>query len=104
MQVKPGWQSAGAAQVVAQAVPRQKYGAQGRVAAGWQTPRPLQVRATFSAVVLAQLVGAQVAVFGCKRQAPAPLQPPARPQVVAASAGHCVRGSWPAGTATQVPA
>jgi hypothetical protein len=40
---------------------------------------------------------------GCRRQAPAPLQPPARPQVCGPSAGHSPPGSWPPGIGVQVP-
>ena len=85
---KPGWHWALSVQLVGQPAPLQKYGAQVRVPAGWHTPRPLQVRAVFSVKVLAQVAAPQFVSIGCSRQAPAPLQPPARPQVVAASAGH----------------
>src|SRR5688572_18211276 len=39
----------------------------------------------------------------CSRQAPAPSQPPARPQGAARSAGHSVLGSWASGTGVQLP-
>jgi hypothetical protein len=50
-----------------------------------------------------QLLDAQTVLAGCSRQAPLPLQPPTRPQVVAACAGQTARGSAPLGTALQVP-
>jgi hypothetical protein len=52
---------------------------------------------------LAQVEAPQPVPIGCRRQAPAPLQPPARPQVAAASAAHWLRGSIPDGTRVQVP-
>ena len=72
------------------------------MAGGTQVPRPLQVAAGVS-VVPVQLVARQVVPIGCSRQAPAPSQPPARPQVDAGCIAHWLRGSWPDGTATQVP-
>jgi hypothetical protein len=60
------------------------------------------VRAGVSVLPL-QLLATQTVVVGCRRQAPLPLQPPARPQVAAAWAGQVLRGSCPLGTAVQVP-
>jgi hypothetical protein len=100
---KPGWHWALSVQLVGQPPPLQKYGAQVRPVGGWHTPRPLQVRALVSVNALAQLEAAQVVFIGCNVQAPAPLQPPARPQVVGASATHWLRGSMPAGTMVHVP-
>ena len=104
MQLKPGAQSAESVQLEAQAVAPHRYGAQARIApAAPHTPRPLQVRAGVS-VLTAQLEPTQTVFIGCRRQAPVPLHPPARPQVSAPWAGHWLRGSWALATGPQVPA
>ena len=59
--------------------------------------------ALISLRALAQLLAAQMVPAGWRRQPPVPSHPPARPQLLAASARHCLRGSWPVGTSVQVP-
>jgi hypothetical protein len=66
------------------------------------TPAPLQVLPAVS-VDPVQVWAPQVVPLACSRQPPLPLQPPARPQLVAASAGHSFWGSWPDGMGVQVP-
>jgi hypothetical protein len=88
-------------QLVPQAVPLHRKLPQLLVAPGWHVP-PLQVPAPVW-VEPEQLAALHTVVLGCSRQAPRPSQPPTRPQVDAAWAGHSPPGSWPSGTGEQVP-
>jgi hypothetical protein len=72
------------------------------VVAALQAPPPSQVRAALSVEVV-QLWGAHCVPVAKKRQAPLPSQLPSKPQLVEAAAVHSFAGSWPAGTAAQVP-
>jgi hypothetical protein len=99
----PDWHPLVLLQLVPQAAPLQRYGEQVRTKEIWQTPRPLQTRGPVSTAPL-QLAAWQETPAGCRRQAPSPLQPPARPQVAGASAGHSFWGSCPLEIGVQVPA
>ena len=68
------------------------------------TPAPSHVRGEVS-VEPVQLAAPQTVPATCCRQAPAPLQVPSFPQVVAAAATHWVArvGGWPAGMGEQAP-
>jgi hypothetical protein len=97
-------QSALVVQVVRQAVGPQAYGLHVvLLPAAWQVPAPLQTRAAV-AIPLAQAAPTQTVPLAYRRQAPAPLQLPSFMHVAAPASVHWFSGSWPAGTAVQVPA
>jgi hypothetical protein len=75
------------------------------VIGGRQAPFPSQVRASVAVVVPVGHDGSAHCVpAACSWQLPAPLQKPVLPQLVAAWAGHCPRGSIPSsGTGVHVP-
>src|SRR5262245_19438636 len=75
---------------------------QGCEVAGRQTPLPSQVRAEY------ELVPKQDGAWhsfpsGCRRQALLPSQVPSCLHAETGSSEHSLSGSWPAGTAVQVP-
>jgi hypothetical protein len=94
-------QSALVAQVVLQAPLPQTYGAQELVVFA-QVPLPSQDAAGVNADPV-QAAAAQPVPAAYFWQAPLPLQSPLRPQVAMPASAHWASGSWPAGTATQVP-
>jgi len=95
-------QSPSTVQVVRQAPEPHANGSHIDVAAAWQVPVPLQVRADVS-VEPVQLAAAHWVPAAYSRQAPPPLQVPSWPQVPAPASVHWFRGSVPFGTFEQVP-
>ena len=89
-------------QLLPQLVPLHRYVPQSRFCPGTHTPDPLQVGPAVSVAPLHVWLPQLVPVV-CSRQPPVPLHPPARPQVVAASAGHSFWGSCPPGMGVQLP-
>jgi hypothetical protein len=69
-----------------------------------QTPAPSHARADVNVEPL-QLAAAHEVPMTYLRHAPAPLQVPSLPHVVAAAIGHCdaTSGGWPVGIGEQVP-
>ena len=65
-------------------------------------PAPSQVRAGVNMVPV-HVDATQVVPIACRRQPPLPLQNPSVPQLSAPWSAHWFSGSWPAGTAEQVP-
>jgi hypothetical protein len=106
LQTFPGAQSPSLPQTATQAEPLQANGAQLWVLADWQTPAPLQVRASVAVVVpVGQVDAAHWVPAAYSWQAPLPSQNPVVPQVAAAWGTHWLAGSVPpAATAVQVPA
>jgi hypothetical protein len=94
-------QSALVAQVVLQALVPQTYGAH-ELEVFAQVPLPSHDAAGVK-VEPVQAAVAQPVPAAYFWQAPLPLQRPFKPQVVAPASAHWASGSWPAGTATQVP-
>ncbi|HEY2595773.1 MAG TPA: hypothetical protein VGK33_17920, partial [Chloroflexota bacterium] len=94
-------QSALDAQVVLQALLPQRYGAH-ELEVFVQVPLPSHDAAGVK-IDPVQAAAAQPVPAAYFWQAPLPLQSPLRPQVVAPASAHWASGSWPAGTATQVP-
>jgi hypothetical protein len=68
----------------------------------WHVPVPLQVRAGVSVDPVHADATHTVPVM-CSRQAPAPLQLPSLPHVIAAVGPQWSSGSWPACTLVHVP-
>jgi hypothetical protein len=103
-QVKPVSQSLAVVQRVRQVVPPQRKGVHERLrpVPATHMPVPLHVPPAISRVPVQVRVPHAVPA-GWKRQAPAPSQPPARPQVEAAWATHSWWGSWPEGAGAQRP-
>jgi hypothetical protein len=99
-------QSASAVQVVRQAAPAAShlYFPHGPVVAAPQTPAPSHARDDVN-VDPVQLAAAHDVPMTYFRQAPAPLQVPSLPQVVAAAIGHCVAtsGGCPVAIGEHVP-
>jgi hypothetical protein len=96
------WHWAALVQLVPQLVPLHRKPGQVRVAPAVQLPAPLQVLAAVSVDPL-QLAAPQPVPLGWTLHAPRPSQPPERPQVLAACAGHSPPGSMPSGIEVQVP-
>jgi hypothetical protein len=82
MQVKGATQWASVVHVVRHAVPPQAYGSHIDVVAAWQVPVPLHDRDDVS-VEPVQLSAPHCVPVPYRRQPPAPLQVPSRPQVIA---------------------
>jgi len=106
LQILGTTQSALAVQLVLQApvTSSQAYFPHEVVVAAAQLPAPSQSRGEL-AVEPVQLALAHCVPLMCLRQAPAPLQVPSLPHVVAAAAGHCAAtsGGSPAAIGEHVP-
>jgi hypothetical protein len=101
LQKKPPWQGLVSEQVVSQTPATQRVG-QGSEMAARHTPLPSQVRAEYELVPKHD--GAWHSVpSGCTRQALFPSQVPSCLHAETGSSEHSLSGSWPAGTAVQVP-
>ena len=97
------WHWAVLLQLMPQAAPLHRKPGQVRVPPAVQLPAPLQLEAAVS-VKPVQLALPQLVPLGNSLHAPLPLQPPERPQLLEACAGHSPPGSMPSGIGVQVPA
>jgi hypothetical protein len=103
-QTNPALHWAAVVQVVPQALPLHRKAPQSWVAAGSHAPTPLQRRAS-DCTEPEQVCAPQGVPVVNRRQAPRPLQPPMRPQVLTSWAGHSGVAplSLPSGTGLHVP-